>query len=66
MTKANSRATVVRDDGKEEDWGFFDVRVMGGTLLFRTSTETPRGQYDHFLAAGTWREVRDIYTEEVP
>jgi hypothetical protein len=63
MTKSY-RATIVRGDGKEEDWGFYDLRVDAGTLFLRVSEQWPPGTFDVFLAASEWREVRDMFVEE--
>lgn len=59
----NYRATIVRRDGSEEDWGFFDIRFLEGALVLRTLENTPQGAVDTMLAPGEWREVRDIMEE---
>lgn len=59
------RATVVRADGKEEDWGFYDLLIHdSGTLAIRDTEEMPNGGYNNFIAAGQWIEVQDIRKEE--
>ncbi|GAA1788059.1 hypothetical protein [Agromyces lapidis] len=64
MAETNYRATVVRSDGNKEDWGFFAFRVNdAGVAAFRSNESTRDGDFDHFLAPGSWVEIRDIYPE---
>lgn len=62
MTK-KYRAEILRDDHTLQDWSFYDVAMNDGALLLRCSEDTETGQYETILAAGTWREIRNTYTE---
>jgi hypothetical protein len=63
MTK-QYRATIIRKDGTEEDWGFYDLNIAYGSLLLRTVEDFPVGQFDTILAPGEWREIRDTFVEK--
>lgn len=54
------RATITRDDGKEDDWGFEDLLVSPyGVITMRMADGTKE-----FIAPGTWREIRDVIEED--
>lgn len=54
------RATIVRDGGDEEDWGFEDLQVSPyGTVILRMENGL-----NEFIAPGTWREIRDMVEED--